>query len=66
MTLDLKKVRHFVAVYEEGSISKAAERENIAQPALTVHVRQLEAEFGAKLFERSARGVHPTDRKSVV
>ena len=60
MTLDLKKVRHFVAVYEEGSISKAAERENIAQPALTVHVRQLEAEFGAKLFERSARGVHPT------
>lgn len=57
---DIRKLRSFVAVYETGSISKAAEREHVAQPALTVHIRQLEAEFETKLFERSALGMRPT------
>lgn len=42
MTLDLRKLRYFIAVYEEGSVTRAAERENIVQPALSVHLRQLE------------------------
>jgi LysR family nitrogen assimilation transcriptional regulator len=58
--LDIRKIRYFVAVFEAGSISKAAEREHIAQPALTVHIQQLEEEFKVKLFERSAQGVSPT------
>ncbi len=58
--LDFRKVRYFKAAYEEGSLSKAAERENIVQPALSVHLRQLEEEFGLKLFERSPRGLDPT------
>ncbi|MEO6021801.1 MAG: LysR family transcriptional regulator [Burkholderiales bacterium] len=57
---DIRKIRSFVAVYEAGSITKAAEREHIAQPALTVHIQQIESEFNAQLFERSAHGVSPT------
>ena len=58
--LDIRKIRFFIAVYQAGSITKAAEREHIAQPALTVHIQQLEDEFKTKLFERSAQGVSPT------
>ena len=58
--LDIRKIRFFVAVCEAGSITKAAEREHIAQPALTVHMQQLEDEFKTRLFERSAQGVSPT------
>lgn len=55
--LDFRTIRLFVAVYEAGSITKAAEREHIAQPALTVRLQQLEDELKVKLFERSAQGV---------
>jgi DNA-binding transcriptional LysR family regulator len=58
--IDPRKARFFVAVYEAGSITRAAEREHIAQPALTVHIQQLEDELKVKLFERSAQGVSPT------
>ena len=58
--LDIRKIRFFVAAYETGSITRAAEREHIAQPALTVHIQQIEDELQVKLFERSARGVNPT------
>jgi len=58
--LDIRKIRFFVAAYESGSITRAAEREHIAQPALTVHIQQIEDELGVKLFERSAQGVTPT------
>ena len=58
--LDIRKIRSFVAVYESCSITRAAEREHIAQPAITVHVQQIESEFNAKLSERSAYGVSPT------
>lgn len=58
--LDVRKIRYFVAVYECGSITKAAEREHIVQPALTVHIQQLEDELKVKLFERSVHGATPT------
>jgi LysR family nitrogen assimilation transcriptional regulator len=60
MPLDLRKIRYFVAVYEEGSLSRAATREKVVQPALSVQLRQLEAELGVRLFDRSAQGVQPT------
>lgn len=53
-------MRLFVAVYEEGSFSKAAARENATQPGLSTQVAQLEQRLGVSLFERRARGVAPT------
>jgi LysR family transcriptional regulator, nitrogen assimilation regulatory protein len=58
--MDLKQIRDFLAVYEEGSFSKAAERENCTQPGLSVQIRRLEESLKQRLFERNARGVTPT------
>jgi DNA-binding transcriptional LysR family regulator len=53
-------LRHFLAVAAERSISGAAQRLAISQPALTKSIRKLEAYFGAPLFERHPRGVSLT------
>lgn len=58
--MELRQIRCFVAVYEEGSFSRAATRENGTQPGLSVQIRQLETQLGQALFERNARGVTPT------
>lgn len=60
MNVDFRKLRYFVAVYEERSFSKAADREHVAQPALSVQVRALEDEFNVRLFERTPQGIIPT------
>ncbi len=59
-SLDLKQIRCFVAAYEEGSFSKAAEREHCTQPGLSVYIQRLESTLAHRLFERKARGVTPT------
>ncbi|HEV2397440.1 MAG TPA: LysR family transcriptional regulator [Candidatus Sulfotelmatobacter sp.] len=59
-SLDLKQIRCFVAAYEEGSFSKAAERENCTQPGLSVYIQRLETMLAHRLFDRKARGVTPT------
>ena len=56
----MKQLRAFLAVYEEGSFSKAAERINTTQPGLSVRISGLEADLKVLLFERKARGVAPT------
>ncbi|CAM4386599.1 LysR family transcriptional regulator [Palleronia rufa] len=58
--MDTRHLRFFVAVVEAGSITRAAEALNISQPALTVGVRNLEAELDAQLFDRLPRGVRMT------
>lgn len=59
-SISLLQIRHFAAVFEEGGFSRAAERENCAQPGLSVHIRNLEDSLGQPLFERSVSGVTPT------
>lgn len=58
--LELRQYRYFVAVCEEGQITRAAASLNLAQPALSQAIAQLESQVGVKLLERRARGVEPT------
>jgi LysR family nitrogen assimilation transcriptional regulator len=58
--MDLRQLEQFVAVYEEGSFSRAARREHCTQPGLSVQIRNLEGQLGIELFTRNARGVAPT------
>ena len=58
--MDVKDLKYFVAVFDVGSISKAAERENCSQPGLSAQVRNLEHILGGPLFERSVAGIVPT------
>src|SRR5262249_21973799 len=60
MPIDLRKLQIFAAVVEDGSMSGAARRLNIAQSALSRHVQELELAVGASLLERSPAGVSPT------
>lgn len=50
----------FLAVLEEGTILKAAEREHIAASAISKRIRELEITLGAELFSRSNKGADPT------
>jgi LysR family transcriptional regulator, nitrogen assimilation regulatory protein len=56
----LRQVRAVIAVCEEGSFTRAAERENATQSGISQHVARVERALGVKLFERSARGIAPT------
>ena len=64
--LDLHKLRLFAAVAEQEHYSRAAEALGISQPALSVHVRDLERYLGVALFERSGRNVRLTDAGRLV
>jgi LysR family hca operon transcriptional activator len=59
--MELRHLRYFVAVAEEGSLTHAAERRlHTAQPSLSRQIRDLELEVGVKLLERGARGIELT------
>ncbi len=57
MALDIRNLRYFLGVAAAQSISRAAENLHIAQPALSVQMRQLEEELGTQLLERTPKGV---------
>jgi DNA-binding transcriptional LysR family regulator len=58
--LELRQLKAFVAIAEEGYITRAAERLGMQQPPLTRMLQNLEAELGVVLMERLPRGVRPT------
>jgi LysR family nitrogen assimilation transcriptional regulator len=58
--MELRSIQYFVQVADEGSITRTADKIGIAQPALTRHIKQLEAELGTQLLTRLPRGVRLT------
>jgi LysR family transcriptional regulator, nitrogen assimilation regulatory protein len=59
-SIALRQIRAVIAVCEEGSFTRAAERENATQSGISQHVAAVERTLGVKLFERSPAGVVPT------
>lgn len=59
--MEIHQLRYFCAVAETGSFTRAAEREQVAQPSLSQQVIKLEEELGVRLFDRLGRTVRLTD-----
>ncbi|GAA4343663.1 LysR family transcriptional regulator [Variovorax defluvii] len=59
--MELYQLKTFVAIAREGSLTRAAERVHTSAPAVSAQLKALEDELGVKLFERTPRGMTPTE-----
>ncbi|MDR2285357.1 MAG: LysR family transcriptional regulator [Sphingobacterium sp.] len=66
MRWNLEWIRTFRAIYEEGTLSAAAQELFISQPGVSLHLNSLEAYVGYKLFDRSARKMVPTEKGKIL
>ena len=66
ITMEIKDMRAFYAIVEEGNISHAAQRLDIAQPALSRQMKRLETSLGVQLVERGSRRIRLTDAGRVL
>jgi len=64
--MDIKQLRYFIAIAEEGSLSAASQRLRVAQPSLSQHVIKVEQELGVTLINRSPRGVALTSSGEIL
>ena len=58
--MELRHLRYFVSVAEQGSVSSAARHVHVSQPALSRQIRDLEAELGVQLFDQVGRRIELT------
>jgi DNA-binding transcriptional LysR family regulator len=66
MLYDTILLRTFAAVCDAGSFTKAARAVNLTQSAVSLHVKRLEEQIGAKLLRRSAQGVSSTEQGEIL
>ncbi|HIS30306.1 MAG TPA: LysR family transcriptional regulator [Candidatus Limivivens intestinipullorum] len=59
--MTLRHMKIFVAVFQRGNITKAAADLHLAQPSVSLAVRELEDYYGTRLFERIGRHIYPTE-----
>ena len=59
--MTIQQLRYVTVICKEGSLNKASELLYVSQPSLTSAVQELEKELGITIFNRSGRGVTPTN-----
>ena len=60
MAFTLRQLQYFIAVAEQGSVTRAAQNLSISQPSVTEAIKELEGDLGVELFERHPRGLSIT------
>ena len=60
--MTLRHLRIFVAVYQERSITRAADRLHLAQPSVSLAIKELEDNYSIRLFERYSRRIYITEQ----
>lgn len=58
--MEFRQIQYFICLFEEGTVTRAARRLNIVQPALSMQIAKLEEDLGQQLFERTKQGMIPT------
>lgn len=64
--MDIKQLKYFITIVEEGNITRAAKKLHMAQPPLSNQLKLLEEELGTRLLERSARKIYLTDSGKIL